>query len=106
MCALWEVRELQHQPGAEDADSRGAFLDEERSGEEHALAAPSGTRLRFLDDIGHHRRAEDERSEEHTSELQSLMRISYAVFCLKKKRKEQQIPDNHAKIVYQLLQHI
>src|SRR3546814_9663269 len=30
--------------------------------------------------------AADERSEEHTSELQSLMRISYAVFCLKKKR--------------------
>src|SRR3546814_2034283 len=29
--------------------------------------------------------ATDERSEEHTSELQSLMRISYAVFCLKKK---------------------
>src|SRR3546814_8773731 len=31
------------------------------------------------------------RSEEHTSELQSLMRISYAVFCLKKKKKEKQI---------------
>src|SRR3546814_8111687 len=29
----------------------------------------------------------EERSEEHTSELQSLMRISYAVFCLKKKTK-------------------
>src|SRR3546814_4058712 len=29
------------------------------------------------------------RSEEHTSELQSLMRISYAVFCLKKKKQEQ-----------------
>src|SRR3546814_6537138 len=29
-----------------------------------------------------------QRSEEHTSELQSLMRISYAVFCLKKKNKE------------------
>src|SRR3546814_5472556 len=29
---------------------------------------------------------EDHRSEEHTSELQSLMRISYAVFCLKKKK--------------------
>src|SRR3546814_1622517 len=29
---------------------------------------------------------EDLRSEEHTSELQSLMRISYAVFCLKKKK--------------------
>src|SRR3546814_10499452 len=43
------------------------------------------------------------RSEEHTSELQSLMRISYAVFCLKKKKnklqntKTQQTPDtdNH-----------
>src|SRR3546814_2016983 len=31
------------------------------------------------------------RSEEHTSELQSLMRISYAVFCLKKKNKTKQI---------------
>src|SRR3546814_2709517 len=31
--------------------------------------------------------AEQERSEEHTSELQSLMRISYAVFCLKKNKK-------------------
>src|SRR3546814_10557730 len=31
---------------------------------------------------------DDERSEEHTSELQSLMRISYAVFCLKKKKKQ------------------
>src|SRR3546814_1664171 len=30
------------------------------------------------------------RSEEHTSELQSLMRISYAVFCLKKKNKQKQ----------------
>src|SRR3546814_9666057 len=35
------------------------------------------------------------RSEEHTSELQSLMRISYAVFCLKKKKSTQ--------IMYQLL---
>src|SRR3546814_4752037 len=31
-----------------------------------------------------------QRSEEHTSELQSLMRISYAVFCLKKKNKKQE----------------
>src|SRR3546814_5112404 len=30
-----------------------------------------------------------DRSEEHTSELQSLMRISYAVFCLKKKKNQQ-----------------
>src|SRR3546814_7922098 len=33
-------------------------------------------------------RTKSARSEEHTSELQSLMRISYAVFCLKKKKKE------------------
>src|SRR3546814_5601945 len=32
-------------------------------------------------------RARSQRSEEHTSELQSLMRISYAVFCLKKKNR-------------------
>src|SRR3546814_4994078 len=32
----------------------------------------------------------DDRSEEHTSELQSLMRISYAVFCLKNKIRQQQ----------------
>src|SRR3546814_9237543 len=34
------------------------------------------------------------RSEEHTSELQSLMRISYAVFCLKKKKKKKKKSDN------------
>src|SRR3546814_3657200 len=35
------------------------------------------------------------RSEEHTSELQSLMRISYAVFCLKKKNKNPHIHSHH-----------
>src|SRR3546814_5390077 len=35
------------------------------------------------------------RSEEHTSELQSLMRISYAVFCLKKKKKKNNTPPKH-----------
>src|SRR3546814_8920504 len=44
------------------------------TGKTHAVAA-----------IGH--ALIDTRSEEHTSELQSLMRISYAVFCLKKKKK-------------------
>src|SRR3546814_3579370 len=34
------------------------------------------------------------RSEEHTSELQSLMRISYAVFCLKKKKKHNRVTMN------------
>src|SRR3546814_10964661 len=43
---------------------------------------------------GNFKRFEDEasvRSEEHTSELQSLMRISYAVFCLKKKKLKKNI---------------
>src|SRR3546814_6531774 len=35
------------------------------------------------------------RSEEHTSELQSLMRLSYAVFCLKKKNRQQQTEHQH-----------
>src|SRR3546814_3228832 len=43
------------------------------------VIATGGRYLRKLQGI--------ERSEEHTSELQSLMRISYAVFCLKKKNK-------------------
>src|SRR3546814_16344505 len=39
------------------------------------------------------------RSEEHTSELQSLMRISYAVFCLKKKNKHKRYSNTH-NIIY------
>src|SRR3546814_2049838 len=41
--------------------------------------------------------AEHHRSEEHTSELQSLMRISYAVFCLKKKTKTSQTKQHATK---------
>src|SRR3546814_2509531 len=47
----------------------------------------------------HGQRTEDGRavrSEEHTSELQSLMRISYAVFCLKKKKNTQECHVPHA----------
>src|SRR3546814_4194028 len=68
---------------------------------EQLVAVPS---VRALDLIGQVQRLEEHvdllgeliaraevdlqvRSEEHTSELQSLMRISYAVFCLKKKKK-------------------
>src|SRR3546814_10318402 len=40
---------------------------------------------RYLNPNGSRRFISSARSEEHTSELQSLMRISYAVFCLKKK---------------------
>src|SRR3546814_1444663 len=44
--------------------------------------------------------AEKTRSEEHTSELQSLMRISYAVFCLKKKKIQNIYKQSHTN--YQL----
>src|SRR3546814_7672939 len=44
------------------------------------------------------------RSEEHTSELQSLMRISYAVFCLKKKKKRQNNNIKYDITKYQLKQ--
>src|SRR3546814_942788 len=43
------------------------------------------------------------RSEEHTSELQSLMRISYAVFCLKKKKQQLLLPKTTPRITRQLL---
>src|SRR3546814_4118293 len=53
--------------------------------DEIARAIP-GARLEVIAGAGHLPMIEaPERSEEHTSELQSLMRISYAVFCLKKK---------------------
>src|SRR3546814_4074854 len=42
------------------------------------------------------------RSEEHTSELQSLMRISYAVFCLKKKIQNTSTYDLHANITKEI----
>src|SRR3546814_993934 len=45
----------------------------------------------------HYKRGHAPRSEEHTSELQSLMRISYAVFCLKKKKSEPQNINNQSR---------
>src|SRR3546814_8419150 len=51
-----------------------------RSARSRVKSSPKRRRTRF--------RACRRRSEEHTSELQSLLRISYAVFCLKKKRKK------------------
>src|SRR3546814_6726413 len=56
---------------------------------ESDLPYPEGRAAAEVLKVGEGSRAGDaERSEEHTSELQSLMRISYAVFCLKKKRYE------------------
>src|SRR3546814_3743169 len=66
---------------------------------QRVLVLPRGVHhlvhLGFCDFIAEHAAHADARSEEHTSELQSLMRISYAVFCLKKKKKKkQQNPNN------------
>src|SRR3546814_5421058 len=48
-----------------------------------------------LDPIAEDVKKKADRSEEHTSELQSLMRISYAVFCLKKKKNNNYNKHNH-----------
>src|SRR3546814_1579988 len=68
------VTELRHFP-------TGAF-------EVHVLIA-AGNMETLVNEII--KRVEAWRSEEHTSELQSLMRISYAVFCLKKKIESEQL---------------
>src|SRR3546814_9929933 len=49
--------------------------------------SPSASTFTVWSAAGEVRSAPEARSEEHTSELQSLMRISYAVFCLKQKKK-------------------
>src|SRR3546814_5446284 len=69
-----------------------------KAAQSHVLAAAIEAKTRFTQKEDRDRfieRAKEtvaKRSEEHTSELQSLMRISYAVFCLKKKKKQIKIP--------------
>src|SRR3546814_4068922 len=71
----------------------GAKTDGEKSA---AGAAAERIRVKF-ENASKQERAEEFkfRSEEHTSELQSLMRISYAVFCLKKNTDKQSIYDKY-----------
>src|SRR3546814_3271530 len=72
-------------------------IDQRRRHDQHTAPGPLGSHhvqsrpdpfklMRGRADVG--------RSEEHTSELQSLMRISYAVFCLKKKTHKVNNPTN------------
>src|SRR3546814_2175238 len=56
------------------------------AGRMNAVGIEGSFRHYFLDLNHRHLTCRGHRSEEHTSELQSLMRISYAVFCLKKKK--------------------
>src|SRR3546814_2740276 len=65
----------------------GAEIGVEAGGDQsHRAAAVAGHR--HLAAVERHQPLVGQRSEEHTSELQSLMRISYAVFCLKKKNNQ------------------
>src|SRR3546814_7309570 len=64
-----------------------------RSDSNLALSRPARPAMRERRFRGHL----SARSEEHTSELQSLMRISYAVFCLKKKNKETNRHNNYTR---------
>src|SRR3546814_3534888 len=76
------VRHLEgRQPRERGAPVRSIHLDLQLDGLESL-----GARIRVERQAEGLRRNLADRSEEHTSELQSLMRISYAVFCLKKKK--------------------
>src|SRR3546814_10227512 len=68
---------------AQQPRSRLASL---RSNCHPARLSREGLACRQQNVCGSHLQSSSNRSEEHTSELQSLMRISYAVFCLKKKK--------------------
>src|SRR3546814_10652200 len=72
-------RRLRHRPPAEPGAARGL---------QPAPPGLSRRPLNRLDSSPENEVRAGSRSEEHTSELQSLMRISYAVFCLKQKKKQ------------------
>src|SRR3546814_7641978 len=72
-------------PGQEASASAGSGL----------ISAQSGFAEMDLASV----KAVKSRSEEHTSELQSLMRISYAVFCLKKKKTNKKIHSRNRCII-------
>src|SRR3546814_7359998 len=85
-----EADDLHFKRGVER--SRGLVGDEQvRLGHQgHGNGDALAHAARELVRIGREpRRGVRDRSEEHTSELQSLMRISYAVFCLKKKKEKE-----------------
>src|SRR3546814_5525292 len=87
-----------------------------RQGHVHESLHGSDAMISIFDKVGHSsgqrlaqrrsrgRRGERQgRSEEHTSELQSLMRISYAVFCLKKKTTVKNAPPDYTHLIKQTI---
>src|SRR3546814_1055893 len=95
--ALMELKELR----GKSADELKAHMVELQK-EQFSLRMQKATgQLAKTHDVRRVRReiARVNRSEEHTSELQSLMRISYAVFCLKKKKQQKRTTTEHEKYV-------
>src|SRR3546814_7556528 len=94
-----DTRRRAARAGARLAPARPEPPARRRRPRQPAAAAPVGKHHRRGEAAGAGRAAADrrtaQRSEEHTSELQSLMRISYAVFCLKKKKKPSKITKTH-----------
>src|SRR3546814_6762020 len=80
------MRDAQHDLVTAIGEQRSATLAD---GSTVILSSGTALDVRFANGVRRATLARGEafRSEEHTSELQSLMRISYAVFCLKKKKK-------------------
>src|SRR3546814_1438136 len=72
---LLELRALPAQPHDLDVAEGGGLVEVDEA---------------LLEQLQNGEEPHHHRSEEHTSELQSLMRISYAVFCLKKKKRTKQ----------------
>src|SRR3546814_6737695 len=85
----WQCRPCRRSgPGNDAQGVEGARAIYPRAVEHEELGLRDPAQLLPVADAAQdiHRRLRRDRSEEHTSELQSLMRISYAVFCLKKKK--------------------
>src|SRR3546814_10251644 len=76
-------REVRFQTGTDEHGLKMAQTARGRGVEPSLLADEMSSYFKEMDDVLN---ITYDRSEEHTSELQSLMRISYAVFCLKKKK--------------------
>src|SRR3546814_967542 len=84
-------RRLQAEPLCRDCKAKGVITA--ATAPDHIVPLALGgsdddSNVRCLCPECHLERTREQRSEEHTSELQSLMRISYAVFCLKKNNKD------------------
>src|SRR3546814_5286495 len=92
---LFPYTTLFRSPGQGHSDRAAARASARDPGGDRRRGADLPVRRADALFVGRGDQLESLRSEEHTSELQSLMRISYAVFCLKKKKKTENIYSNY-----------